>query len=479
MTDAPAVGASASQVVGDNLSFWQYHSEFFVPENRLNLPLKDEHREICETLEAAVLGLLPQKLIAVTMPPRTGKTKTMESLAEWTWGNGPTAQMILTAYTQPLVKESIAFIRRNLKEPWYLELFGDLLHGERDDHLSTVAGGNLYAEGVYGSLIGRGAGLKEPGGGWIGIDDPAKPHDVLSVKVAKKLQMWFENPLSMRRNSDQWCPIVIFTQRLGLTDLVEYVKKTYHEDTLVLKYPCFVDGVSRFPETWSFDRKAKLERTRIGRFVLASVFQQDPVQLGGNLIPVDKFLRFAPGDRLMAWDDKIFTCDTAIKNGEENDWWVIQCWGRMGPKVYLLDQIRGQWTSPEFIRLATEFWVKHNALQRNSPVSRFIIEEEGSGVGIIQGLNEGGIPATGIRRIKDKAARVNDILPYIETGMVLLPRDDDPEAAEWLPEYLAELGAFSQDMSHEHDDQVDPTADAIQEMLGQGASILDALGVGR
>ena len=474
---ASAEPATGGTVTGDNLSFWQYFSEFFVPENRLNIPLKREHEEICEQLEAAVLGLLPYRYICVTMPPRIGKTKTMEALAEWNIGYMPNAQIILTGYSHDMIKQSIAFVRQDLEEPWYVELFGPMLRLARDDHIGTTDGGNIYAEGVFGSILGKGAGLKEPGGGFIGIDDPAKPNEVPSPSVAKKLQMWFENPLSMRRNSDRWCPIIIISQRLGLLDLVEYLKRTYPEETLVLKFPCFVDGHSRFPETWSDDRYTALQKTRVGRFVLASVFQQDPVQLGGNLIPTDKFLRYAPGDKLLPFDEVIFTCDTAIKEGQENDYWVIQAWGRLEQRVYLLDQLRGQWTSPEFVRLSGQFWQKHNALRPNNPVSRFIIEEAGSGVGIIQGLNELGVPATGIVRIKDKAARVNDILPFVETGMVLIPRDDDPEAAEWLPEWLAELGAFSQDMSHEHDDQVDPFADAIHELVGTGVSILQALGL--
>lgn len=435
----------------DDISFWEFFSDLFVPENKLNIPLKPQHKEICDVLEAAYLGELEQQFIWITMPPRIGKTTIMQAYACWGSGYWPHSQSILTGYADDLAQASLARVATTMQELWYQEFFGDLLHGKRADHLSTIRGGNIFAEGVGGGLLGRGAGLKEPAGGFIGIDDPAKPTQALSPKVAKNLEMWVENPMLHRRNSDRWCPVVGIAQRLGLLDLVEYFKRTYPKETLVLKYPCFENGKSFFPETWSDSRAVALNRTRIGRFVLASVYQQEPIALGGNMIPTDNIRRHS--DYTLPWDEKILVCDTAIKQGQGNDYYVIQCWGRHGGKVYLLDQVRGQWSSPEFIRLSIEFYRKHQTIQEHFPVSRFIIEEAGSGVGIIQALNEGGIPATGIVRIKDKAARVNDVLPFVETGMVLIPRDDDPNACTWLPEFLAELSAFSQDMTHEHDDQ--------------------------
>lgn len=43
-----------------------------------------------------------------------------------------------------------------------------------------------------------------------------------------------------------------------------------------------------------------------------------------------------------------------------------------------------------------------------------------------------------------------------------------PERAEWLLDYKAEFSKFTREMSHKHDDQIDPTLDAIADMLGGG-----------
>lgn len=435
----------------DNIGFSSYFEDLFVPENKIDVEITAAHRDICDVLEAGYLGLLPQQFIWLTMPPRTGKTTIMQALTSWAMGYFPTSQIILTGYSDAIATASLGRVADTMRELWYQEYFGDLVHGDRVDHLSTIFGGNVFAEGVRGSLLGRGAGLKSAAGGFIGVDDPAKPEDVLSINLAKKLEMWVESPLLHRRNSDRWCPIIGIAQRLGLTDLVEYFKRTYPEETLILKYPGFKDGKSLFPSTFQDKKWETGQRTRVGRWVLASVYQQEPTSLGGNMIPVDKFARHS--DYHLPFDEKILVCDTALKKGEGNDWWVIQAWGRSGGKCYLLDSTRSQCNSAEFIRIAATFYQKHMAEQEHFPVSRFIIEDSAAGPGVLSALNEAGIPATPIIPVKDKAARIGDILPYIETGMILIPTDDDERAKPWLPDFLAEATAFKQDLSHEHDDQ--------------------------
>ena len=64
--------------------------------------------------------------------------------------------------------------------------------------------------------------------------------------------------------------------------------------------------------------------------------------------------------------------------------------------------------------------------------------------------------------------RADDGSPHIEAGNVLLP-----EPAPWLSDYLMEFEAFTKEGSHAHDDQIDPTLDAIAEMLGSSANMYE------
>jgi predicted phage terminase large subunit-like protein len=89
------------------------------------------------------------------------------------------------------------------------------------------------------------------------------------------------------------------------------------------------------------------------------------------------------------------------------------------------------------------------------------IEDKSSGTGLIQDIKrEGNVPVIAVQRVKDKLTRVQDVLSYVEAGYLHLP-----DNAPWVNDYLAEMEEFSADNGHRHDDQIDPTIDAINTML--------------
>ena len=92
---------------------------------------------------------------------------------------------------------------------------------------------------------------------------------------------------------------------------------------------------------------------------------------------------------------------------------------------------------------------------------QFCIEDKASGTGLIQDIkNVDKIPVAGIQRNTDKLTRVQDALPYIESGFVYLP-DNSP----FVNDFIEECEAFTADDGHDHDDQIDPMCDAIDDML--------------
>lgn len=470
----------------DSISFFEFFQDGFVPEMRLDLPVKRMHRDACNTIEDAFLGLLPPEIqfVIVCIAPRIGKSKILEALGAWAAGNIPDMQAIYTSYGAKLAEARLSYIAETMRRPWYQNLYGDLLHGIRADHLSTTQGGNLYAEGTGGALTGKGAGLKRQAAGFIAIDDPAKPDESLSKVEAESLRKWFENTLKSRRNSDRWCPVILVAQRLGPDDLPGYILRTYPNQTLLVKFPALIDpvtlkasssddAISAIPETVSTATLLALRSTRMGRFVLASQYQQEPISLGGNLIQTESFLRFKLADVAgFEWEEMIITCDTALKAKEENDFSCMQLWAKKDNRAYLLDQMHGKWESPQLLLSAITFSDKCRSDFKRFPI-RFVIEEKAAGIGLIQQLNVAGVPAEGIERDLDKVRRVQAILPYQEAGLVYIPADNE---APWVAALLAECGEFKPDLTHAHDDMVDCLADGISLTLSQGLSILDVLG---
>lgn len=82
---------------------------------------------------------------------------------------------------------------------------------------------------------------------------------------------------------------------------------------------------------------------------------------------------------------------------------------------------------------------------------RVLIEDKGSGTGLLQELQASGFGKTkAIMPKGDKGLRLGSVTPIIEEGRVFLPA-----AAAWLDDYVYELCGFP---GLKHDDQVDSTS---------------------
>lgn len=468
------MSAAPTAAPGHACTFADFFEFLFVPMQRLELPVKPEHREVCDELEKAVLGEYAEtqtRIIIVNIPFRTGKTKISQALAAYMWAYFDDAQMIYTGYAGPLAELSANYIAQTMRAPWYIDLYGDKIHTSAGDHVTTTNGGNLFAEGVCGELTGKGAGLKRLAGGFIMIDDPAKPADALSPVMSQKNRDWFDLTLRSRRNSEIYTPIILMGHRLGPDDLPGHLVKTYPEECLVIRKPGIVDGVSRFPETFTAAGCEILKRTRIGRYTYASQIQQEPVVLGGNLVPTEKFGRFDLREaRALLWDRLIITVDTAMKAKEANDNSAASLFGLLDRRAYWLDLVFGKWESPELFANLKMFWNKTLADYPHA-AAQMVIEEKASGSSVLQLLNADGIPAMGIERDIDKVRRVQAILPFVENGFVLVPMDD--KQAPWLAAAMEEVGSFNALMTHAHDDITDTLADGVSGLLGEAPSAFD------
>jgi predicted phage terminase large subunit-like protein len=82
-----------------------------------------------------------------------------------------------------------------------------------------------------------------------------------------------------------------------------------------------------------------------------------------------------------------------------------------------------------------------------------LIEDAGSGTGLIQELYDQSIPCVSIRPEGDEVVRMSAQTAKIEAGAVHLPR-----SATWLDDLQSELLAFP---FGQHDDQVDSISQAL------------------
>lgn len=192
-----------------------------------------------------------------------------------------------------------------------------------------------------------------------------------------------------------------------------------------------------------------------------SQYQQNPSISGGAMFK-DHYWRYydvLPTDIVLA---RIY-CDTAQKTKEHNDYTVFQYWVKSASMgIFLVDQIRGKWKAPQIESNLVSFWNKHKPTQlKPIGAQKVLVEDKSSGSSLIQMIEaDYFIPIEGIQRFTDKVLRAYGTVAYFASGHIHLPRN-----AEWLLDYTQEFSKFSPLMTHKHDDQIDPTMDAVEDLL--------------
>lgn len=293
------------------------------------------------------------------------------------------------------------------------------------------------------------------------IDDPIKnAQEALSETVKDGIWNWYITTFLTRlsKNSGQ----IIMATSWATDDLSGRVlninKKAKHLKFVAVNLPGEkgYDASRRegalVPDLHPLDKLLE-QKVVMTDYFWSAMYQQSPVALGGNMFKTDGFKFWKGVPPKLKW--RAVYADTAQKTKEHNDYSVFQCWGESWDgQAVMLDQVRGKWEAPELLSQAKAFWAKHKA-DGNGTLRSFNVEDKASGTGLIQSMV--GIPVIGIPRSVDKITRAMDAIPLIQSGNVLLPED-----APWLSDYLSEFAAFPKGA---HDDQIDPTMDAIGEIL--------------
>lgn len=412
--------------------------------------------ELCRALELVVIGRI--KRLIINVPPRSGKTEmAVINFMAWCMGNFPDSEFIHATYSKRLATANTYSVRAIMQHETYNEIFDHtalMNDSKAKDEFRTAQGGIVYATGADGTITGYGAGkMRDYFGGAIIIDDPHKANEANSDVMRGNVIDWFQNTMESRKNTPD-TPVIVIMQRLHETDLTGWLlsggnNEHWHHVCI----PAELDDKSFWEDQFPWEELKRKEKSNA--YVYAGQYLQRPAPIGGGLFK-DAWWKYYTVLPKMVWF--AMYADTAQKTKEQNDYSVFQLWGKgLDGNIYLVDQLRGKWEAPDLLVQARAFWNK--AKSHYGMVRSMNIEDKVSGTGLIQTLKREGIPVKAIERDKDKITRAMDVSPLVEAGNVYLP-----ENAPFLSEYLRE---FSQFPNGAHDDQIDPTMDAIVEMVGK------------
>lgn len=452
------------------------------------------HADLFQTMEDVFRQDIQR--ININVPPRSAKTTLAKYFIAYCWTINPKMNFIYTSYSESLLANISKELMGILEHPAYKAMYPQnrVIEGEQDitptddfwyDYLAqfykgkniytskkitTYEGGICLFSPIGGQITGYGAGIRNSKSfsGALFIDDGNKPGDIRSQTMRDKVIRYYEETLLSRLNNP-YVPIVNIQQRLHIGDLSGVLQDKYNFKTL--KKPLLDEnGVCQLPSQYTSERIKELQ---INNYMFLSQYQQEPIAEGGNVIKRDYFRYYSIASQFN-YKRILISGDTAMKVKEHNDYSVFIVGGVTNENhLHILDVVRGKWEAPELEKVAVATWNKYKSNpQTGLMCNGFYIEDKASGTGLIQGLKaKYGLPVFGVKADTDKLTRCENVLPYIESGQVLLP---ESENYSFVPDLLAECEAFSRDMSHLHDDQVDALGILIQEALGKtSVSILD------
>ncbi|HWH86173.1 MAG TPA: phage terminase large subunit [Pseudomonas sp.] len=461
-------------------SFWAFR-RYMDPKLKIGWWQREVANVLQNFFDELMAGERPMYVIEA--PPQHGKSFQILDFIAWLSGRHPEYRTIYTSFSERLGIRANLRMQRIMDSPKYLKVFpGTKLSKSRtvtndgqslrNREILEYVGEEGYFRNttVRGAITGEGLDLGV-------IDDPIKGRAEASSKTVRDAAWDWLTDDFFTRFSEHAGLLAILTRwhvddPIGrLIESSPQVKRFSYRALAIADEPNRKEGEALFPEHKSRDfllaRKAVMASAN-----WEALYQQNPQILGGELIHSNQLKRYKITPQIIY--RKIFA-DTAQKTAEHNDYSVFQCWG-MGDdgRIYLLDQIRGKWEAPDLETKAVEFWNKHKAVQGQGRLRSLGVEDAASGTGLIQNVRrKAKAPIVAIDRgtQQNKLSRVMDVLGYIEAGFVCIPED-----APWVSDFTEECDAFTANDSHDHDDQVDPMVDAINDMLGgtkQGIQVSD------
>lgn len=435
----------------------------------------------------------PIRNILVTMPPRHAKSEygTIH-LPAYLLGKKPHREVMVSSYNNDMAATFGRKTREIVADKRFLRAFSALELSKTTsavDFWKTSKGGAYYGVGLSGTTTGRGANF-------LFIDDPFKTREEAdSLSRRRKVWDFYSSSLSSRLQPDldgqppvqivvltRWHPDDLAGRIMELPEWkrgewyhlnFQALKKVEHgvyvsRSSLPKSDPRYVppakelgqktgqtyDTKTRtvanpqwqalWPERFPVDVLLKIKERNERDF--ASLYQQEPYIVGGNLVKESWFQRYKFEDLPTEFHTMILTADTAFKAKQSNDYSVFTLGGITDTgDIYVIRVWREKLEFPELKKKAITLY----GLWRGKGLRALYVEDAASGQSLIQELRSG-TPVTVIPwkpGSQDKVARANMVTPLIEGGRVFIP-----ESADWLEDWMDEIVSFP---ASKNDDQVD------------------------
>lgn len=449
---------------------------------RTDFTFKKFHLEIIKKIEDIAFGRAKKRNLLINVPPRFGKSAIAKYACAWSYMLNPASNCMYTSYSDSIASDFSKEIREIVESKAFKAFTGVEFKKDKQgaDYWVTTAGGGFRAAPLGGGLTGYGYGVSgDEFGGFGIIDDPQKPSLVKSQTELQNTIDLYENAYISRANNKVKSPTLMIMQRVAIDDLAGYVQENEAEDWEVVKVPAWNEETGEVLWEDKFPANELLKLKKRNPFVYYSQYQQEPIVVGGSVYKTEWFKYYNISEDYQ-YQMSFITADTAQKKGEGNDFTVLEYWAKtVDNRLHLIDMIRGKFDAEELRQQVLLFWDKWKSGVGNKnykcPPYGFYIEDKSSGIGVLQEMKKNHpipvIPVSrnrykddsGMWKAQDKFTRAMTAIPYIANGWVCLPNSEKDDISSLI---LSEAAAFKADLSHKHDDMIDPMNDAIDIAFG-------------
>lgn len=436
------------------VSFEDYlRLSFFAKSNYLSkFTFKPFHYDICNMLQSFFSGR--SKNLAITIPPRFGKTTISHYFMAYALTYLQDANFIYTSYSAMLSNKAVMAVSDILQDAEVSKMFGSHSFDiNRQDEIRNEHGGGIYGVSTGKAITGFGAGQKRDGfSGAIVIDDPIKVQDIRSEIFRSRTREYYYSTLKSRKNRSS-IPIILIAQRLHTEDLAGWIQENEPDEWDFYEYQGVDDaGNSKWEEVISTnDLKLLKEQSP---FTYYSQYMQTPIVDGGEVVKRAWFKTFTGEQEYVS---RFTVADTAFKTKTASDYTVVMNIGiTKDNALHIVDIFRGKWEFSKAQEVIKKAFYSNNS-------STVYIEDRASGTPLIQVFKEERIPVREVQprslrsKANDKYTRLMEVIEHVTIGNVYLRED-----GLWNNDFLSECDCFRSDFSHAHDDQIDALVYALQ-----------------
>jgi predicted phage terminase large subunit-like protein len=453
-------------------SFWAYR-QFINPDMIIGWWQREIAYELHRFWLEHKAGLRPKLILQ--SPPQHGKSIQIIDFISWITGHDPNIKVIFASFSDRLGIRANLHLQRIYDSEKFQRTFKTRIN---ERNVATLIGRHLRnnqiiefngAEGYFRNTTVMGAVTGE--GLDIGVvDDPIKGRAEASSKVVRdKTWDWLTDDF-LTRFSDNGALLMIMT-RWSLDDPVGRLIQRF-PGMRVLRYPAIAEhdeqyrraGDALFPELKPLDFLQE-RRKLLTEASWESIYQQNPIVVGGGILPIEKLKVVPFFDRTKvtatvrfwdkagtASDDAAYTAGVRMHSMNDGTFVVSHV-------------VRGQWTALDREE-KIKAWTEIDASEFGS-YEIYVEQEPGSGgkesaestIRMLAGRRVYADRVTG-----DKVVRAEPFAAQVQGGNVGLV------AGEWVTAYLDECEVFP---AGKYKDQVDASSGAFSKLSARTAYLTD------